>query len=474
MVSVFHHTKDDRALLMFGVGLKKFTSRIRHHLADPSSHHRRIVEGFLWVSMFVLLGKLAGAAKEMAIAWRYGVSATVDAYVFVFNLVNWPLSVWFSILTVVLVPLAARLRNDQPAELSRFRSELLAFTLLLGTALGAVFFFGLPVLLHTGWAGLAGESLEQALLMAAPLSLMLPLGFVISLFSAWMMAGGRHRNTLFEAVPALIILLALLMPPGWIPEPLLWGTVAGFALHMFFLGWPLQRVGELSAPIFHLHSPAWQGFWGGIGIMSLGQLLSSLTGIVDQFLAANLSEGALSTLSYANRILSLILGMGATAIGRATLPVFSQARAAGSVDINALALNWAKWMFLAGLFVALAGALASPILVELLFERGAFTPDNTRSVAAVFSWSMIQVPFFFAGLVLVSTLGAGGYYSLIALSGGTNLLFKLFFASLLVRKYQLIGLVLSTSAMYALSLLLLYIAVKLVARREKRVLKAMS
>lgn len=454
--------------------IKRHVERIRLHLADADSHHRRIAEGFIWVSFFVLLGKLAGAAKEMAIAWRYGVSSTVDAYVFLFNLINWPVSVWFSILTVVLVPLAARLRNDTPAELPRFRGELLALTLILGVALGGLFWLGMQELLNSGWGGLTGESLNKAMAMAGPLSLMLPLGLVIGLFSAWMMASGRHRNTLLEAVPALVILIALLLPPAWLPEPLVWGTVAGLALHMFALGWPLRRAGELNVPALSIHSPAWQGFWGGIGIMSLGQLLTSMTVIVDQFIAAGLSAGALSTLSYANRILALVLGMGAMAIGRATLPVFSQARASGNSDVNALAVMWAKWMFIAGLVIAAAGALTSPILVELLFERGAFTQDNTRTVAAIFSWSMIQVPFYFAALVLVSALGAGRYYALIALSGATNLLFKLLFAFLLVEHYQLIGLVLSTSAMYVLSFLLLYVSVYWVTRREKRNLKAMS
>ena len=52
-----------------------------------------------WVALFVLLGSLVRAGKEMAIAYRYGVSAEVDAYLFVFNLVNWPVGVWFSVLT---------------------------------------------------------------------------------------------------------------------------------------------------------------------------------------------------------------------------------------------------------------------------------------------------------------------------------------------------------------------------------------
>ena len=62
-----------------------FFSRIRHHITNPESYHRRIASSFLLVSAFVLIGRLAGAAKEMAIAWRYGISEIVDAYVLVFS-----------------------------------------------------------------------------------------------------------------------------------------------------------------------------------------------------------------------------------------------------------------------------------------------------------------------------------------------------------------------------------------------------
>ncbi|CBL44180.1 hypothetical protein HDN1F_05970 [gamma proteobacterium HdN1] len=58
---------------------KRFTllfTRAREHFENPTSQHRQIAVGFLWVSLFVFVGKLAGAAKEMVIAWRYGVSQT--------------------------------------------------------------------------------------------------------------------------------------------------------------------------------------------------------------------------------------------------------------------------------------------------------------------------------------------------------------------------------------------------------------
>jgi len=443
--------------------------RIRHRWVDPQSQHRQIALGFVWVSLFVLVGKLAGAAKEMTIAWRYGVSATVDAYVFVFNLVSWPVSVWFSVLTVVLLPLAARLRNDAPAELPRFRAELLGLTLLLGLGLGLLAWLGLPALLRAGWLGLSGPALERGLQMTAGLALLAPLGAVISLFSVWLLAAGQHRNTLFEAIPALTLLLALLLPPGWLPEPLVWGTVAGFALHAAALGTPLLYRGELPAPRLAQRSPAWRFFWAGIGIMALGQVFSSLTNLVDQFFAAGLGEGALSTLSYANRILALVLGLGATAISRATLPVFSRETAQGGTWVQALALTWAKGMLLFGLGVLLAGWLLAPWAVALLFERGAFTAQDTQAVAGLLRYALLQVVFYFPALVLVSALAAQGRHAWIALSGAVNLLCKLPLAFALARPFGLNGLVLSTVLMYALSAALLLF---FVMRPSKPVLAA--
>lgn len=430
--------------------------RIRGHIPNLDSQHRQIALGFLWVSLFVFVGKLAGAAKEMTIAWRYGVSATVDAYVFVFNLISWPVSVWFSILTVVLVPLVARLVRETPDELPRFRAELLALTLLVGLGLGLFAWLGLPALLRHGWLGLSGPALAEALRMTRGLALLAPLGAVISLFSAWLLAVGKHRNTLFEAIPALTLLVALLLPPTWLPEPLLWGTVAGFALHASALALPLRKRGELPSPRFAQKSPAWQFFWASIGIMAVGQVLTSFTNLIDQFFAAGLGAGTLSTLSYANRILALILGLGATAISRATLPVFSAAQAHDAAKTRALALHWTGLMFAFGLLVLLLSWFLAPWIVKLLFERGAFTAQNTQTVAGLFRYAVFQVPFYFAALVLVSVLAALRQHKWIAISGAINLVCKLPLAFVLTRQFGVNGLVLSTALMYALSALLLF------------------
>lgn len=438
----------------------KIAPRIRRHLADPDSRHRQIVLGMIWVSLFLFIGKLAGAAKEMALAWRYGVSATVDAYVFVFSLISWPVSVWASALTVVLVPLATRLRQDGSGELLRFRSELLGLTLLFGVGTGLLAWWGLPRLLMFGWMGLSGTALLHALDMVGSMAILVPLGMVIGLFSAWMLAAGYHQNTLLEAIPALVLLFALVVPTNWIPNPLILGTVAGFAIHAIALLVRLRQRGDLGMPSYVHSSPAWQYFWGSMGIVAAGQILMGLTNLIDQFFAANLGTGALSTLSYVNRVLALILGLGATAISRATLPVFSAVHAEVPSGTNALALRWAAWMFVLGAVIMSIGWAAAPKLVELLFQRGAFTEIDSARVSELLQYALFQTPFYFASVCLVVNVSARQKYSMLMYLGGLGLLIKLGSVWYLSQSFELAGIVISQGLIYLTNTVVLCIYVR--------------
>jgi peptidoglycan biosynthesis protein MviN/MurJ (putative lipid II flippase) len=432
-----------------------FRARVRN--AHPD--HHAIARGMVWVALFVFVGKLAGAAKEMVVAYRYGVSAEVDAYLFVLNLVSWPVGVWFSVLTVVLVPLAARIRNDAAGELPRFRAELLGLALLLG--LGLTLVLGLAVwgLLQTGWTGLPLATVTIAAGITPWLAGLVPLGVLISLFSAWTLAAGHHVNTLLEGVPALVLVLALLVLPVGGVEPLVWGTLAGFAFHLAGLAWPLARHGEMDAPRWHRQSPHWPGFWQGFGVMLAGQTLMSFTGIIDQFFAAHLDAGSIATLSYANRILALVLGLGATAVGRATLPVFSQAQALGGDQGRQVAMHWVRWMLLLGVITLVVGWWLAPWAVKVLFERGAFTAQDTQAVTSVLRYGLVQVPFYFAGLVLVSLLASQGKYREIAVIATTNLVVKGLANLTFIPWLGINGIVLATALMSLTSMVLCWFSV---------------
>jgi peptidoglycan biosynthesis protein MviN/MurJ (putative lipid II flippase) len=350
----------------------------------------------------------------------------------------------------------ARIRQKASDELPRFRAELFAFTLVLGCDLTLVFWFGLPMLLRSSWLGLSISTVKIANDIMFNMVALAPLGLLVSLFSAWMMSSGRHVNTLLESVPALAILVTLLILPSDGVEPLVWGTLVGFICHVASLAVPLTWRGEIETPRFTSHSAQWTVFWHGFGVMLIGQALMSFIGILDQFFAAHLDTGAIATISYTNRILALILGLGATAVSRATLPVFSRIKSQEGKQLQRIAMFWVRLMMVFGVATLIICWWLAPWIVKLLFERGAFTARNTEAVTEVFRYGLVQIPFFFPALALVALLASQGKHNLIAISGGINLLVKTAANFVLVPIMGINGIILATGIMYMVSFVQLY------------------
>jgi peptidoglycan biosynthesis protein MviN/MurJ (putative lipid II flippase) len=428
-------------------------------IGTADAHHAAILRGMLAVALFTLLGKLMSAGKEMAVAYRYGLAAEVDAYGFVYTLVSWPVGVWSSVLTAVLVPLAARMREDDPGELPRFRAELLGLALALGLGLALLAWLAIGALLSLGRGGLAPQAAALAQAALPGLVLLLPLGLLTTLQSAWMLAAGRHVNTLMDSIPTFFIAAAVLAIPSGAIAPLVWGTVAGCCCHLAALLLPMAGRRELEAPRFKPSSPRWPWFWQGFGIMLGGQALMSLTTVIDQFYAAGLGTGAIATLGYANRVLSLILGLAAVAVSRATLPVFSQAGPGGAA-LRRLALRWARLMFVAGLVAALAAWPLAPWAIGLLFERGQFGPQDTRVVAEVLRYGLPQLPFYVSAMVLVSYALSQRRYALIFWSGVLGCATKLAGNLLLAPAMGVNGIALATMFTYGLNGLYFWLALR--------------
>ncbi|HEX5818285.1 MAG TPA: lipid II flippase MurJ [Gemmatimonadales bacterium] len=414
--------------------------------------HRSILQGMLAVGVFAIVGKVAGAAKEMAVAWRYGVSPEIDAYLFVFNLVSWPVAVWAGVLAVTLIPMEARIREESPAGLRHFRAELLGATLLVGLALSLIARLALPPLLQSGFLGLPPRTVELALRMVPALAWLTVPGLLVGLYSTWMMSGGRHANTLLEGVPALGILLAVLLVGGI--EPLVWGTLAGTVVQLGLVARASGAGDTGHRPAFGLASAHWRPFWSGFGIMMLGQAVMTFATLVDQFFAARLGEGAISSIGYANRLIALALGILATAVTRATLPVFARSAAEGG-EVRALALRWAGGMALVGVAVVAVGWVLGPWAVRLVYERGTFTATDTDVVARLLRLGLLQLPPYVASLVLVSLHSSLGHYRLLLASGVLGLSVKALASWLLLPGFGAGALMLSAAVVYAANTVLL-------------------
>jgi peptidoglycan biosynthesis protein MviN/MurJ (putative lipid II flippase) len=263
---------------------------------------------------------------------------------------------------------------------------------------------------------------------------------------------------LLEGVPALAIAVAVYVFAGAGLDALVWGTVIGAALHALSLAVPLARDRAIDWPQFTRTSTAWRSFWQGFGVMFVGNAVMSFVVIVDMFAAVHLGTGSIATLGYANRILALIIGLGGTAISRATLPVFALAESGRDAkeNMHQIALRWVGVMLAIGVIAVISVWWLAPVAVRILFERGAFTAEDTRAVSEVLLYGAVQLPFYFAALVLVSSLASRGMHRLIAIGAVINLVVKLGGNYLFVPLLGVNGILLATGLMYLVSFFLLY------------------
>lgn len=133
----------------------------------------------------------------------------------------------------------------------------------------------------------------------------------------------------------------------------------------------------------------------GPGVIGAGVMHINL--FADLILASFLGTGAISYLYYADRLNQLPLGVVGIAVGTALLPMLSRAVAAKKKGEAADLFNRSlEYCFLLALPAALALGAFAPILIETLFERGAFVAADTAATSVVLMSYAVGLPAYIA------------------------------------------------------------------------------
>ncbi|BCF98244.1 hypothetical protein PPGU19_028130 [Paraburkholderia sp. PGU19] len=429
----------------------------RSRLPKIHPDHMRIARGAARISIFVLLGRCAGAFKEVAVAYRFGTGGIVDAYQLTLALVSWMPAAAMTIFGIVLIPVFVELRQQPLQAQAVFLGELEAWVIAVGVGFSVLLFLCWPFAIHVLAGNLSPETID---LCRDMFTYMAPIGILMlasGTYGARMQSRERHINTLLEGLPAVFVLCFVLLSHKQVGTiALIWGSVGGYLAQTLIGRWLLSRLDPIPIKLrLKTTAPEWRRVLVSARVLAVGQLIMCCTPLFDQFMAVQFGDGAVAKLGYANRVLSLFLSMGALAIGQATLPVFSDIVHSGDpCHARRTAVRWTILMFLCGTCVALGAAVFAPDLIGLAFQRGAFTAEDTVAVAQLFRWGQIQVPFYFSSLVLLTlSAGAGRYrqMSTIALAGVAA---KVSGTIMFSHWFGIAGILLGTALMHATTLII--------------------
>lgn len=133
----------------------------------------------------------------------------------------------------------------------------------------------------------------------------------------------------------------------------------------------------------------------GPGVIGAGVMHINL--FADMMIASLLEEGAISYLYYADRLNQLPLGVVGIAVGTALLPMLSKSLARGDAAQARDLFNRAlELCLLLALPAAVALAVIPHALISGLFERGAFSAEDSRVTAVVLQCYALGLPAYIA------------------------------------------------------------------------------
>lgn len=415
---------------------------------------RAIVRGALRVGAFVLVAKAMVAFRDVTIAWQFGAGAEADAFNVAFAISTWLPLFLAGAIGSALVPALMKARNQtDQADARVFLDELTGHAFVLAAV---VFLASLAIawlaslsLQQDAGGGAGGAGGAMVLMLAfAPFAGLTTLFYFLA---NRLQALGSFSYSMFEGFPGLVVAVCVVtfgQKAGL--SALITGVLVGGVVQVMILRALLHRHEAYRArPRLTRSSGHWNLLLAGIGIMAVGQALLSLVTPIDQYFALQAGPGVPATFGYATRIVGLATSVGTLVLGRALLPAFAEMTQNDPDAALGTARRWTGFTLILGVFAIGLGWFVTEPIVRLLFERGSFTPADTLTVARFVQLGLLQLPFYFSGIVAVQWLVVSGRFTRVAIICLVTIGVKSVALFLMLPRLGADALMLSTAAMYA-------------------------
>jgi putative peptidoglycan lipid II flippase len=373
------------------------------------------------VSLLTLASRITGLVRELLVAATFGASAATDAFNVAFRIPNLLRRLFAEgAFSQAFVPILAGTRTREGDDVTHLLIDavatVLAWALLLTCALGVV---AAPVIVWLMASGLA--RFDDAVVMTR---WMFP---YIGCMSMVALAAGILNTWKRFAVPAatpVLLNLAVIAAAWWgVPLFKAWGIEPIYALAAgVMLGGVLQLVVQLPAlarigcfPRIGLSPGAVRRAWRHPGVgrvlkqmapALLGVSVAQISLVINTQIASHVGVGAVSWLTFADRLMEFPTALLGVALGVVLLPQLSAAQAGADSGRYAGLLDWGLRLVVLFALPCAAALLVFPEpLVAVLYHYGAFSPrDVTQTVMALRGYGVGLM-----GLVAVKVLAPGFY-----------------------------------------------------------------
>jgi len=350
-----------------------------------------LIKAVTTVGGFTLLSRVFGFLRDILIANFLGAGAVADAFVVAFRFPNLFRRLFAEgAFAAAFVPIYSRtLEGEGALEAKAFADQAFSVLALILVAFVAVMEIAMPWAMYglaPGFAEVPGKMqlATEMSRIAFPYLLFISL---VSLQSGVLNSLGRFAAAAAAPVLLNLTLIAALLGFAEYAETsghaLVWGVFVAGVVQFLWLIYHCRQAGAPVAFVRPRLSERVRLLGRRILPVVFGASLYQINLLIGTILASMVSDGAVSYLYYADRVVQLPLGVVGVAVGTALLPMLSRQLKAG--DDEAAAASQNRGLEVAMLLTLPAAAallvIAQPI-VSVLFEHGAFDAAAATATAA--------------------------------------------------------------------------------------------
>lgn len=412
------------------------------------------------VGAIALVVKLAITAKDLAIAQRFGTSADLDIFLLAFALSQFAMTVIAGSFSSALVPTYIDVREQRGRDAANRLFEG-AFADGLRALVGAAVLLSVagPVLLYL----LVPDDYDAGGRLAVVLFfVLLPTLLLNGASVAWAAILGAEERYTRSVVPQLLApivpLTAVIVATGGEPS-VIWlaiATTIGFAIEAAATGWLLHREHIPILPRRLPTDPERRTVVAQFLPVAAGGCLMASTLLIDQAMSVRLGVGSVAALSFGSKAAAFLTSVGALALTTAALPHFSKVAALGDRSELVSGLkHWIRIILVVSVPATVVMIVLSKPIIAIVFERGAFTAEDTDLVSQIQQLFMLQLPAYLVGVVIVRVISALKANVILLWGAGLNLAVNIGLNIVLGAWLGVPGIALSTSVVYWVSTIFL-------------------
>jgi len=377
--------------------------------------NRRIARAAGAVMAAFVLSNLAGLARQILVAGRFGTLPELDA----FNAANRVSETLFTLIaggalgSAFIPTFTGLLTQGKRRRAWQLASAVANWLLvLLGLISLAAFFLAPQIVRYLLASGFAKNPAQEALTIHL-LRLMLPSAVLFSLSGLVMGILNSYQVFFIPALtPAMyqfgLIFGVLVLAPQMGIQGLAWGVVIGAALHLLLQIPSLIRLGGNYLPELGIHLPELREVILLMGPRLLGQAAVQLNFWVNTNLASFQPAGSVAGIQFGFALMLMPQAAIAQSIATAALPTLAAQYAQGKLEEVRAALSASlRGVLLLSIPASLGLMLLRTPLVATLYQRGQFTERSTELVA----WALLWYAAGLVGHCLVEVL-ARAFYAL--------------------------------------------------------------